>query len=174
LPAADSELVVYADDADNSIGRWRTALIIIRRGRQTIEHVERTRKAVTDYIGTSDRRLGLLHVYEPGAELPDRECRRLTANLVAQLGPHIACAATVFEGESLRFAMMRLAVRSLAALSGTTARRFIGADVADAAQWMGTAMASGGAEPVAPEELLRIVTDRRGGRVASSALSQPV
>ena len=134
--AVDVGSVVYADDAHNCVARWHNVLIIIRRQRQTLENIELTRRAAKDYPGGTQGKIGLLHVYQPAAELPDRACRQATAEIFAELRSRIGCAAIVFEGNGLRFAMMRVTVQALGALFGPSFPRFICTNVEDAATWM--------------------------------------
>lgn len=167
MPGADSRPQVYADDADNCIARWLNVLIVIRRRQQTLESVERTGRAATEYLRGAGGKIGLLHVYEPAAELPDRECRQATARIFAEVRSEVACAAVVFEGDGLRFAMMRVAVRALGALFGPSFPRFICTSVDDAAQWMQPLLASGGKPTFSPLILAEAVARLRGGPSAS-------
>jgi hypothetical protein len=165
--AVDVGSVVYADDADNCIARWHNVLVIIRRGRQTLENIEHTRRAAREYLLGAGRKIGLLHVYEPAAELPDRACRHATAQIFAEVRSQVACAAIVFEGDGLRFAMMRVAVRALGALFGPSFPRFICTNVDDAAKWMQPILSSGGERTFAPSALGEAVARLRGGLNAS-------
>jgi hypothetical protein len=176
MAAVSPDVTIYADDADNCIARHRHIFVIIRRGRQTIEHVRRTREAIAAYVAEArgEARLGLLHVYEAAAELPDRECRRATAEIIEELGAHLACGATVIEGDGLRHAMLRLAVRSLSALAATSVRRFIGDSVDEAIRWLGSALPREGAEPIDQVALVAVVTGLRERRVRTSALPETV
>ena len=159
-------LTVYADDADNCIARWLNLLVIIRRRRQTIENIERTRDAATEYL-RSGGKIGLLHVYEAGSELPDRACRQATAKIFEELRSDVACAAIVFEGDGLRFAMMRVAVRALGALFGPSFPRFICTNVDDAAQWMQPILSASGGSTFSPTALSEALARLRGGLNAS-------
>jgi hypothetical protein len=160
----DSRPLVYADDADNCIGRWRNVLVVIRRGKQTLEHVRRTRDAVAEYCASSSTPFALLHVYEPGAELPDRDCRRATADLMSEFGSRVACAAVVIEGEGLRGTTLRLVVRSMGALLQSSMRRFICARVDEGVAWLVSALGS----DVDADALLDVVTGLRARRPPSA------
>ncbi|MGO9838242.1 MAG: hypothetical protein ACLP1X_29020 [Polyangiaceae bacterium] len=162
MPAVEVDSIVYADDADNCIARWHNVLIIIRRRQQTLENVDRTRRAATEYLQSTGGKIGLLHVYEPAAELPDRACRQATAKIFEELRSEVACAAIVFEGDGLRFAMMRLTVRALGALFGASSPRFICTNVDDAARWMQPLLGSGGEPPFSPGTLVEAVARLRG------------
>jgi hypothetical protein len=163
-------LVVYVDDEDNSVGRWNDILVVVRRRRQTLDHVKRTRDAITDFCSSSNAHLGLLHVYETTAELPDRECRRATAALLTEFGARLACAATVIEGDGIRTTMLRLAVRSLGALVDSSRRRFICSSTEEGAAWLVSAL---GADSQAPA-LLSVLASLRAGPRGASALPQAV
>jgi len=167
MPAAEVDEIVYADDTDNCIARWHGVLIIIRRRKQTLENVERTRRAAAEYLEGGGRKIGLLHVYEPAAELPDRACRQAIARIFEELRSDVACAAIVFEGEGLRFAMMRLTVRALGALFGASSPRFICTSVGDAAKWMQPLLASGGEPAFSPGALVEAIARLRGPVSAS-------
>jgi len=167
MPAVEVDSIVYADDTDNCIARWHNVLIIIRRRQQTLENVERTRRAAAEYLqGAAPGKIGLLHVYEPSAELPDRECRQAIARIFEEFRSDVACAAIVFEGDGLRFAMMRLTVRALGALFGASSPRFICTNVDDAARWMQPFLSST-SESAFPGTLVEAVARLRGTLSAS-------
>jgi predicted protein tyrosine phosphatase len=136
MRAVDVGSVVYADDPDNCVARWHNVLVIVRRGRQSLDNIEQTRQAARECLGSTGGQIGLFHVYQPAAELPDRACRQATAQVFAEFQSRIACAATAFEGEGLRFTMMRVTVQALGALFGPSLPRFICTNVDDAAAWM--------------------------------------
>jgi hypothetical protein len=154
---------VYADDADNCIARWLGVLIVVRRRKQTLESLARTRRAAADHLREAGGKFGLLHVYEPGAELPDRACRQATAQMFAELRSEIACAAIVFEGDGLRFTLMRVTVQAFGALFGPSFPRFICTSVADAAAWTQAVLASSREPTFSPSALVEAVAFVRGG-----------
>jgi hypothetical protein len=158
----DVDLVVYTDDADNCIARWHNVLVIIRRRRQTLENIEQTRRAASEYPG-GEGKMGLLHVYQSAAELPDRACRQATAQVFAEFRSRIACAAIAFEGNGLRFAMMRVTVQALGALFGPSFPRFVCTNVADAAAWMQPRLVSVGEPPYSAHALAQAVERLRCG-----------
>jgi hypothetical protein len=125
--------VLLADDTYatmvSPIRRW---LISIISG-QTIEKASGLASRPLN-ICAAEGKIGLLRVYEPGAELPDRACGQATATMFAQVRSDVACAAVVFEGDGLRFATMRVAVRALGAPFGPSFPRFICTNVDEAAQ----------------------------------------
>jgi hypothetical protein len=143
-------------------------LIVVRRKSQRLEHVRRTRDVVADLCASSKDQFGLLIVYEGGAELPDRECRRATAAVLTEFGSRLACAATVIEGDGIRPAMLRLVFRSLGSLLESSLRRFICAHVDEGAAWVASVLGPG----VDPQALGSVVAGLRAG--PASALAQPV
>jgi hypothetical protein len=175
MTTVERELVVHADDADGCVAHWGAVFVVVRRRRQTLESVELQRRAAEEQLRTPGT-VGILYVYEPTAELPDRACRLATARIFEELRPRIACVAVVFEGEGIRYSMMRLVVRSLGTLFGQSFRRFIGSSVAEAAGWMATVLPSAGAQQVDPAELAAMVDRlraRQGSLSASGGRSGP-
>jgi hypothetical protein len=160
MAGVEQGILVHFEDADTSFGQWRNVLIIVRRGRQRLDHVVRQQRAAQEYLRSSDS-FALLYVYEPTAELPDRACRFATAKVLAELRPHVTRIGIVFEGDGLRFAMMRVVVRSLGAIFGHDSGRFIGARVEDAARWMTPILAPDGGSIDAAAALVEAVAALR-------------
>jgi hypothetical protein len=166
MTTVERDLVVHADDADGAVGCWRGVFIVVRRGRQSLESVELQRRAAEEQLRAPGS-VGMLYVYEPTAELPDRACRLATARVFEELRPRIACVAVVFEGDGIKFAMLRVVVRSLGTLFGQSFRRYIGSSVAEAARWMATVMPGTGGPAVDPAELTAAVDRLRSRTMAA-------
>jgi hypothetical protein len=166
MAAVERDLVVYANDADGSFGRWQDVFVIVRRGRLTLESVELQRRTAEEHLQSANA-LGLLYVYEPTAELPDRASRLATAKVFEELRPRIVCVGVVFEGDGVKFTMMRVVVRSMGALFGQGSKRFICARVEEAAQWMAPLLPRVDGAPVDHAALAAAVSRLRGrGRAA--------